>query len=224
MKPRRLPRHRQARLRFARHHRRWNRAQWSKVLFTDESRICLRWVDGRQRVWRRRGEELDEDCIQEVEAFGGGSIMVWGGISAEGQTDILTIRGGLTGQRYVDEVLRPEVLPYAAAIGDGFILMDDNATPHRARVTQDFLETEGIENMDWPPKSPDMNPIIELLWDVLKRKVDRKVNEDTTLADLERHIRHAWRRIPQQKIQNLVHSMRRRVLAVIDKNGGHTRY
>jgi hypothetical protein len=53
-------------------------------MFTDESRVCLRWIDGRRRIWRRRGEELDDDCVEEVEAFGGGSIMVWGGISAEG--------------------------------------------------------------------------------------------------------------------------------------------
>ena len=62
-------------------------------------------------------------------------------------------------------MLRPEGLPYAAAIGGGFILMDDNATPHRARVALDFLNTEEIESMDWPPKSPDLNPI-EPLWGV----------------------------------------------------------
>ena len=45
--------HRTRRLAFARFHRRWTRNQWSKVLFTDESRFTLRFNDGRIRVWRR---------------------------------------------------------------------------------------------------------------------------------------------------------------------------
>jgi hypothetical protein len=40
------------------------------------------------------------------------------------------------------------VRPYAGAVGDGFILMDDNARPHRARVVTDYLENETIERME----------------------------------------------------------------------------
>jgi transposase len=49
------PRHRQARLRWARAHVRWTRAQWSGVLFSDESRFSLSKPDGRIRCYRRRG-------------------------------------------------------------------------------------------------------------------------------------------------------------------------
>ena len=45
-------RHRAARLQFARNHVRWNRQQWLTVTFSDESRFCLRHIDGRLRVWR----------------------------------------------------------------------------------------------------------------------------------------------------------------------------
>lgn len=48
--------HRQRRLAFARIHEHWDEADWRRVLFTDESRFCLRSPDGRHRVWRRRGE------------------------------------------------------------------------------------------------------------------------------------------------------------------------
>ncbi|GFX91087.1 transposable element Tcb2 transposase [Trichonephila clavipes] len=57
-----------------------------------------------------------------------------------------------------DEILRPIVVPYAAAIGDDFILMDDNCRP-RANLVEDFLFEEGIVRMEWPACSPDMNPI-----------------------------------------------------------------
>ncbi|GFW10698.1 transposable element Tcb2 transposase [Trichonephila clavipes] len=50
----------------------------------------------------------------------------------------------LTARRYRDEILRPIVVPYAAAIGDSFILMDDNCSPHRANMEEDFFFEEGI--------------------------------------------------------------------------------
>jgi hypothetical protein len=62
-------------------------------------------------------------------------VMVWGGISYYDSTDLYVIRNGsLTGIRYRDEILAPIVRFYAGANGDDFILMDDNATPHRARI------------------------------------------------------------------------------------------
>ncbi|KAI3358851.1 hypothetical protein L3Q82_014738, partial [Scortum barcoo] len=57
-----------------------------------------------------------------------------------------------------DEILRPLVRPYAGAVGPGFLLMQDNARPHVAGVCQQFLQDEGIDAMDWPARSPDLNP------------------------------------------------------------------
>uniref|UniRef100_A0A673ZBN2 Tc1-like transposase DDE domain-containing protein n=1 Tax=Salmo trutta TaxID=8032 RepID=A0A673ZBN2_SALTR len=67
--------------------------------------------------------------------------------------------GSLTAIRYRDEILRPLVRPYAGAVGPGFLLMQDNARPHVAGVCQQFLQEEGIDAMDWPARSPDLNPI-----------------------------------------------------------------
>ncbi|KAL0147394.1 hypothetical protein M9458_057305, partial [Cirrhinus mrigala] len=91
--------------------------------------------------------------------FGSGSVMVWGGISLEGRTALHVLaRGSLTGIRYRDEILRPLVRPYAGAVGPGFLLMQDNARPHVAGVCQQFLQDEGTDAMDWPARSPDLNP------------------------------------------------------------------
>ncbi|GFU65120.1 transposable element Tcb2 transposase [Trichonephila clavipes] len=72
-------------------------------------------------------------------------VLVYGGISIDGRTDLYIIRDGpLTAHRYRDEILRPIVVPYAAEIGDDFILMDDNCRSHRANLMEDFLFEEGI--------------------------------------------------------------------------------
>ncbi|GFW64567.1 transposable element Tcb2 transposase [Trichonephila clavipes] len=87
--------------------------------------------------------------MHESVRFGGGGVLVYGGISIDERTDLYIIRDGpLTTRRYRDEILRPIVVPYAAAIGDDFILMDDNCRPHRANMMEDFLFEEGIVRME----------------------------------------------------------------------------
>ena len=72
-------------------------------------------------------------CVAEHDRFGGGSVMVWAGISAQGKTDLHVIDNGtLTALRYVNEILDVYVRPYAGAVGENFILMDDNARAHKS--------------------------------------------------------------------------------------------
>lgn len=44
-------------------------------------------------------------------------------------------------------------------VSPGFLLVHDSARPHVARVCRKFLEDEEIDTIDWPPRSPDLNPI-----------------------------------------------------------------
>jgi hypothetical protein len=75
--------------------------------------------------------------------------MVWGGISKAGRTDVHVLeRGTMTGVRYRDEILGVYVRPYAGAVGPEFILMDDNACTHRARLVEQYLQQETIVRMD----------------------------------------------------------------------------
>ncbi|GFS92827.1 transposable element Tcb2 transposase [Trichonephila clavipes] len=134
-------------------------------------------------------------------------VLVYGGISIDGRTDLYIIRDGpLTAPRYRDEILRPIVVPYAAAIGDDFILMDDNCRPHRANLVEYFLFEEGIVRMEWLACSPDMNPI-EHIWDALGRQVTDRKPPPQTLQDLERALLEEWDRIPPLVINSLIDSM-----------------
>ena len=74
---------------------------------------------------RRRGERFQDANISEHDRYGGGSIMVWAGISRGGRTDPhIVMRGMMTGVRHRDELLDVYFRPYAGAIGPQFILID----------------------------------------------------------------------------------------------------
>ncbi|GFW27209.1 transposable element Tcb2 transposase [Trichonephila clavipes] len=107
-------------------------------------------------IWRDRGSRNNPAFVHESVRFGGRGVLVYGGISIDGRTDLYIIRDGpLTARRYRDEILRPIVVPYAAAIGDDFILMDYNSRPHRANLVEDSLFEEGIVRMECPACSPN---------------------------------------------------------------------
>ncbi|GFW09677.1 transposable element Tcb2 transposase [Trichonephila clavipes] len=115
------------------------------------------------------GSRKNPAFVHESVRFGGGGVLVYGGISIDGRTDLYIIRGGpLTARRYSDEIIKPIVVPYSAAIRDDFILMDDNCRPPSANLVEDFLFEEGIVRMEWPACFPDMDPI-ENVWDTLRR-------------------------------------------------------
>ncbi|GFU95073.1 transposable element Tcb2 transposase [Trichonephila clavipes] len=151
-------------------------------------------------------------------------VLVYGGISIDGRTYLYIIRDGpLTARRYRDEILRPIVVPNAAAIGNDFILMDDNCRPHRANLVEDFLFMDGILRMEWPACSPDMNPI-EHVWDALGRRVTGRQPPPQTLQELERALLEEWDRIPQLVINSLINSMSHRCSTLLAVRGNHTPY
>ena len=102
------------------------------------------------------------------------------------------------------------------------IFQQDNARPHSARVTQDFLRQNGVNVMDWPAVSPDMNPI-EHMWDELGRRVRERPNPPQKLRELGLALQQEWQNIPRRTVRRLTRSMRQCLRDVIDNNGGHTR-
>lgn len=215
--------HRIARRTWSAQHLRWTRLQWSTVLFTDESRFTLSFNDGRIRVWRRPGERFHDDCVQEYDRYGGGSVMVWGGIGLNHRTPLHRIQGTLTGIRYRDEILRPIAIPALQAMGQGAILQDDNARPHRARVVDDFLQQQHVIRLDWPARSPDLSPI-EHLWDALGRRVRDHQPPPNNVDELFNILDQGWQAIPQLTLRTLIQSMRQRCNDCFLANGGHTRF
>ena len=158
---------------------------------------------------------------------------MWAGIWKEGRTALIVIkrdqsrpRKSYTAWSY-REALREGLLPHYDGTKQ---FMQDNAAVHSAAETIEWLMLHGIEYIDWPPYSPDLNPI-EHVWRVLKAKIRSLYPQLPSLMDNEADravfidcVTTAWRAINQDQIRGLLISLPRRLRAVIRAHGWYTRY
>ncbi len=86
------------------------------------------------------------------------------------------------------------------------------------KATVGFLKKNREKVIQWPSMSPYLNPI-EHLWGILKRQVEH--HSPSSIQSLKEVILEEWKKIDQAKRCQLVHSMPRRLGAVIKNHGGH---
>ncbi|GFW10532.1 transposable element Tcb2 transposase [Trichonephila clavipes] len=216
--------HRTARLQWCREHHNWTEQDWACELFSEESRFSLSSDCRRQLIRRESGTAYRPENIQEKDRYPTCSIMVWAGIMINGRMRLHVVANGtMTGQRCIDEVLLPHVRLFRGAVGDKFVFMEDNATCHRTLAVQDCLDSEGIQRLVWPARSPDLNRI-ENVGDALGRQVAGRNYPSTNKNTLIRALTEEWDKLPQQLLDNVVQSMVRRVECCITLHGGHIPY
>jgi hypothetical protein len=211
---------RQKRLDFAYKHINKPVDYWKSILWSDESPFQYI-MKGRERCWRLPHERYLSHCITATVKHEK-KINVWGCFSVNGVGNLYLIDGILDAEKYVT-ILENEMLPSKTKLFGRrkFIFQQDNDPKHTANVTKDWLVMKKVKRLDWPPQSPDLNPI-ENLWSILDRSVkNRRPNSNEELFDI---LHKAWNSIEVELLETLALSMPRRLQAVIDNNGWQTKY
>ncbi len=90
---------RQRRLTWAKEKKNWTVAQWSKVLFSDESKFCISFGNQGPRVWRKGGEAHSPSCLKSSVKFPQ-SVMIWGAMSSAGVGPLCFLKTNVTAPVY----------------------------------------------------------------------------------------------------------------------------
>ncbi len=232
-KPLLKQKHRQKHLTWAKEKKNGIVAQWSKVLFSNESKFCIAFGNQGPRVWRKRGEAQNPCCLKSSVKFPQ-SVMVWGAMSSAGVGPLCFLRSTVNAAIYQD-ILEHFMLPSADKIYGDFkemLISFSSRTwhlPTLPKVPKVGLMTWFIHcslvhlcycawlasKLAWPePK--------ENIWGIVKRKMrdTRPNNAD----DLKVTIKATWALITPEQCHRLIDSMPRRIDAVIHAKGGPTKF
>jgi transposase len=201
---------------------------FQKWLFSDEKRFCMFMNDGRIRVLRKRSKAERyriENLVPSVK-LGNEGVMMAACCSHKGIGPIVREVGKVNATLHT-QMLGNAVIPELKRLGNGDLskvyLQEDNAPVHTAKITQSFKAEQQVQSIKWPAQSPDLNPI-ENLWDECSRRIRQRPDKPKNLDDLEKIVKEEWQRVPIRVCEKLIDSMPKRLQAVIDANGGPTRY
>lgn len=115
------------------------------------------------------------------------------------------------------------------------ILVQDNAPQHKSSYTSQVLRSWGIKVMDWPPESPDLNPI-ELVWGNMKNSIRyfwifqnwilfemlvnlRRNKNVRTLDELRDEVIKYWKSLTSEICSNYVRGIQKKMNRVVEQRG-----
>ena len=197
---------------------------WSKVLFSDEKIFWGKGFCGRAWVRREKGTALEPvNCVNKTAHPV--KVNVWACFAAGGQGYIHIFNENLDAA-LMKRILAANLLPSAELHfsfdpPEQWYFLHDNDKKFKSHLVQNFIHDKGITTIDFPPYSPDLNPI-ENLWATLAREVEKK--QCDTMEELQDEIERVWNEADKEHMRNLVASMPARCAAVIAAKGWHTDY
>jgi len=210
-----------ARLSFAEGYSRWTEDEWSRVMFSDETHFPLG-HQGREYVQRPPGAGLDPKYTRKENERLEGKVSLWGCICAEGLGHAELYVDTLNARRY-QTILGLNLVSSAHQFWPKgqWWFQQDNWTVHTAGTSRLWFESHGVDLIEWPAWSPDLNPIEEL-WNDLKRRVYGR--HPQTMEQLEQFITEEWAATDLNFIARICRNMPRRLQLVISNEGHKIAY
>ncbi len=187
-------------------------------LWSDETKINVFRTDGFKTVCRRKGEEYKEKCmvptvkLVAVSICGAAWVLLVSGSCISLMASWIHKCTALHWKRRCYHHSVPLVVVHFSNMT--MIL-------NTSKATVGFLKKNRVKVIQWPSMSPDLNPI-KHLWGILKRQVEH--HSPSSIQSLKEVILEEWKKIDLAKCRQLVHSIPRRLGAVIKNHGGHTKY
>ena len=151
--------------------------------------------------------------------------MVWDGICATGKTPLIFVDEGvkINAEVYRREILESVVLPWSLQHFDGdWLFQQDSAPAHRARTTVQWISDHFpgfITPREWPPYSPDLNPMDYSVWSILEARACAKPHK--SLEALRRSLTEQWDKITVEEVRTIAQNFTKRLKLCIKAEGSH---
>jgi transposase len=168
--------------------------EWQDIIFTDECMFCL--TDEHETIWKKPEEPPIQKPVVDYPA----KFMIWGGIHWRGTTRLCFIDGGVDQHAY-QQILQNYIIN--DDLSDRWKLLQDGAPAHKAHSTLDFAERQGVDLVQNPPSSPDLNPI-EKVWNWMKEKINSLSIYPATKEELKQLVQKYWDEIPLHTIRQFI--------------------
>jgi transposase len=213
------------RLAFCHKYRWWGTTDWKKVFWSDESTFETG-KRGKIYVTRRPEEKNCQSCIQSVYRSGRVSVMVWGCIGWDFKSPLIFLereegRKGICSTAYLKQILEPYVFELWDSLTEeerlDHIFMEDGAKVHKGVARLARLE-KGIRGFDWPPSSPDLNPI-EKVWRWMKHEITKLEKVPTTIEEMKEVLQALWAEVQPEDWRYLTQRLTCKVEDVIEAKG-----
>ena len=136
-KPALTPEQKTKRLEWAKEHENWTIEMWRRVVWSDETQLHLSHFNAHHKIWRKEGEKMLKEWIEEVKKIGGGSIMLWGAITGNGLRILEQLTVPFIAKEY-ENVLNENVFP-AFNEYDFDFYQEDNDPKHGGQEKQKSL-------------------------------------------------------------------------------------
>ena len=181
------------------------------------------WCEPQGQVWVQRpiGEAFNQEYAVSTVKHPP-KVHVWACFCANGVGRIHVFTENLDSELYKN-ILQEHLLDTKKKYwpNQQWYFQQDNDPKHTSRLVQGWIASKGIDTIDWPPYSPDLNPI-ENLWADLKKRVEK--HNCWSTDELAKAVKEEWWKTDKAYCKKLVDSMPERCWQVIEFEGGATKY
>lgn len=200
-----------------------------KVFFTDEKIFYISPPVNSQndRVWSAgRKRDVNPQRLLVQRAKFSASVMVSAGVcyGGKGSLHFVAEKAKINADYYCNNLLPKLIEDCKKMAQNDFIFQQDGAPAHTSRLAQDWLEQhcpDFIKKDEWPPNSPDLNPLDFHVWGAMLEKYRIHTPKPKNKAELKTVLQAIWDDLPQEPIDCAILSFRRRLQACIRAQGGH---
>ena len=205
--------------------RRFAAGRHKSILFSDEKIFTIEQAHNHQndRIWATE-VPLQDGIVGRSQKPK--SVMVWAGVTSNGKTSLIFVEEGvkINQEIYREQILVNKLLPWAQKHfkEEKWTFQQDSAPAHKARITQDWIKDnvpDFISSQEWPPYSPDLNPLDYSIWSILESKACAKPHK--TIESLKRALKKAWDEITLETLDKIVDNFPKRLKLCIDAEGGY---